>query len=102
MCGKDLVPYNLPSVSVRPKVTVVHFEGVDDVDAAASMSGHELLLPVAALPTLNGLQFYYHEVIGFELSTKPTAPWGTSTPLWTCLGTPCSNRSGKEKRACSR
>lgn len=62
-----LVPYALNMVSVRPKMTVFHFEGVDDVDAAAAMSGHELLLPSSSLPDLDGLKFYYHEVVGYQL-----------------------------------
>ena len=65
--GGALVPYSLTMVSVRPKVTVFHFEGADDVEAASAMSGHDLLLPAADLPPLTGLRFYYHEVIGFEL-----------------------------------
>lgn len=93
-----LVPYNLSSVSVRPKVTVVHFEGVDDVDAAASMSGHELLLPVAALPALNGLQFYYHEVIGFELIDQTHGTLGHIDSIMDLPGNPLfkSVREGKE------
>jgi 16S rRNA processing protein RimM len=63
-----LVPYALNMVSVRPKMTVFHFDGVEDVASAAAMSGHELLLPSSALPDLDGLKFYYHEVVGFELT----------------------------------
>lgn len=62
-----LVPYSLTMVSVRPKMTVFHFEGIDDVEGATAMSGHELLLPSSALPALDGLRFYYHEVVGFDL-----------------------------------
>ena len=83
-----LVPYALSSVSVRPKVTVVHFEGVDDVDAAAAMSGHELLLPTAALPKLTGLQFYYHEVIGFSLEDVTRGDLGTIENVLDLPGNP--------------
>ena len=93
-----LVPYALSSVSVRPKVTVVHFEGVDDVDAAASMSGHDLLLPAAVLPQLKGLQFYYHEVIGFELVDETRGSLGFIDQVLDLPGNPLfkSTRDGVE------
>ena len=93
-----LVPYPLTSVSVRPKVTVVHFEGVDDVDAAMAMSGHDLLLPSAALPELKGLQFYYHEVIGFELTDVARGSLGTIEQILDLPGNPLfkSVRDGVE------
>ena len=93
-----LVPYSLSSVSVRPKVTVVHFEGVDDVEAAAAMSGHELLLPTAALPKLGGLQFYYHEVVGFELVDLTRGSLGTIEQILDLPGNPLfkSIRHGTE------
>lgn len=73
----SLVPYPLTMVSVRPKVTVFHFEGTEDVEGAAAMSGHDLLLPTASLPALTGLKFYYHEVIGFELLDIHSGTLGT-------------------------
>lgn len=93
-----LIPYAVASVSVRPKVTVVHFEGVDDVDAATSMSGHELLLPTAALPALTGLQFYYHEVIGFALEDVTHGDLGTIENVLDLPGNPLfkSVLNGKE------
>ena len=45
-----LVPYSILSMSIRPKSTVVRFEGIEDVDAAQTMSGHRLLLPDSVLP----------------------------------------------------
>ena len=93
-----LVPYPLTSVSVRPKVTVIHFEGVDDVESATAMSGHDLLLPEAVLPELKGLQFYYHEVIGFELIDVTKGSLGTIEQILDLPGNPLfkSNRHGVE------
>lgn len=83
-----LVPYVLTMVSIRPKVTVVHFEGVDDVAGAESMSGHELLLPLAALPKLEGNQFYYHEVIGYDLLDAERGPLGSIVKVLDLPGNP--------------
>ena len=84
----SMVPYPLTMVSVRPKVTVFHFEGTDDVESAAAMSGHDLLLPAATLPALSGLKFYYHEVIGFELTDVNSGPLGTIQQILDLPGNP--------------
>lgn len=93
-----MVPYSLTMVSVRPKVTVFHFEGTDDVEGAAAMSGHDLLLPVASLPPLSGLKFYYHEVIGFELVDVQSGTLGTIQQVLDLPGNPLfkSVRDGVE------
>ena len=83
-----LVPYSINSISIRPKTTVVQFDGVDDVDAAAALSGHRLLLPVAALPQLTGLQFYYHEVVGFALIDQRYGPLGDIATVMELPGNP--------------
>ena len=93
-----MVPYSLTMVSVRPKVTVFHFEGTDDVEGAAAMSGHDLLLPIAFLPPLSGLKFYYHEVIGFELIDVQSGTLGTIEQILDLPGNPLfkSVRDGVE------
>lgn len=64
-----LVPYTISWIAIRPKSTVIHFEGVDSADAVAAMVECTLHLPVDMLPPLRGLQFYFHEVLGFSLFT---------------------------------
>ena len=77
---------------------MVHFEGVDDVDGATAMSGHDLLLPLSVLPKLEGLQFYYHEVIGFELVDVARGSLGTIEQILDLPGNPLfkSIRDGAE------
>jgi 16S rRNA processing protein RimM len=62
------------------------------------MSGHDLLLPAAALPELRGLQFYYHEVIGFELVDVTRGSLGTIQQILDLPSNPLfkSNRQGVE------
>lgn len=83
-----LVPYSILSISIRPKSTVVKFEGVDDVDAAQAMAGATLMLPAAALPPLEGLKFYYHEVVGFALVDRQFGPLGTILTVMDLPGNP--------------
>ncbi len=93
-----LVPYAILSISIRPKSTVVQFEGIDDVAAAQSMSGHRLLLPASALPPLDGLKFYYHEVIGFALDDVLYGSLGTIAKVLDLPGNPLfkTEKQGKE------
>ncbi len=83
-----LVPYTIQSIAIRPKTTVVQFDGVDDVDAATALSGHRLLLPVAALPPLSGLKFYYHEVVGFAVEDRRYGSLGEITTVMDLPGNP--------------
>ncbi|MBL6646029.1 MAG: 16S rRNA processing protein RimM [Flavobacteriales bacterium] len=83
-----LVPYTITSISIRPKSTVVTFEGVDDIEGAQAISGHRLLLPMAALPPLDGLRFYYHEVVGFALIDQTFGPLGDIITVLDLPGNP--------------
>lgn len=83
-----LVPYAIQSISIRPKSTVVTLEGVDDIEAAQSIAGSTLLLPLAALPPLKGLKFYYHEVVGFALVDDQFGALGTITTVLDLPGNP--------------
>ncbi|MDA8695354.1 ribosome maturation factor RimM [Flavobacteriales bacterium] len=91
-----LVPYTIESIAIRPKTTVVQFHGVDDIEAATALSGHRLLLPVAALPTLTGLKFYYHEVVGFALEDERFGSLGTILTVMDLPGNPLFKTELKE------
>lgn len=93
-----LVPYGLNSVSIRPKSTVVQFEGISTLEEAQAMSGHRLLLPLSVLPPLDGLRFYYHEVIGFELIDSQFGSLGTIKDVMDLPGNPLfkTDRNGTE------
>ena len=93
-----LVPYGIHSVSIRPKSTVVQFDGISTLEEAEAMSGHRLLLPLSVLPPLDGLKFYYHEVIGFELIDSVCGSLGTIKDVIDLPGNPLfkTERDGKE------
>lgn len=52
---------------------------VEEMDAAQvqSLVGHELYLPLAMLPRLDGNRFYYHEVVGFRVVDSTHGDIGT-------------------------
>lgn len=62
-----LVPFFFESYVNEDKGFVrVHIEGVDSEIEADRLVGSELWLPLSFLPELEGTDFYYHEVVGFE------------------------------------
>ena len=64
---QKLVPFFISTIAIRKNKAVVKFDDVDDVDAANTLKGCLLYLPLDQLPQLRGDQFYYHEVVDFEV-----------------------------------
>jgi 16S rRNA processing protein RimM len=83
-----LVPYSILSISIRPKSTVVRFDGIDDVESAQALAGSTLKLPLSVLPPLDGLRFYYHEVIGFALTDVNFGSLGSILQVMDLPGNP--------------
>ncbi len=63
-----LVPYFLDHFVLQPNHrALTKFEGFDTVDEAASLVGSALYLPIQDLPELQEDQYYFHELIGFNV-----------------------------------
>lgn len=56
---------------------LLQIEGVSDRTQAEELKGAVLCLPESLLPQLNDYQFFYHEVIGFDLEDKHLGVVGT-------------------------
>lgn len=65
--GQMLVPFFIDRIEVRGQKAVIKFEDIESADDADALSGSQLYLPLDVLPTLEEHQFYYHEVIGFDV-----------------------------------
>jgi len=66
--NKVLVPFFIKNSSLHKNDFLrVQFEDVDTEEEADSIMNCEVYLPLTMLPKLTGNQFYYHEVIGFEI-----------------------------------
>jgi 16S rRNA processing protein RimM len=65
--GQELVPYFIEDIQIKSNLNLIQFEGIDSVDKAKHMVGKKLFLPVSFLPKLKDNQFYYHEIIGFQV-----------------------------------
>lgn len=68
--GQQLVPFFIESIAVRGDKAIVAFEEVETVESARALKGATLHLPLDQLPELEGDQFYYHDLVGFQLEDK--------------------------------
>ena len=69
--GKNLVPFFIVKSQLhKSSLLRVRFEDVQDEPSAERLLGKGVFLPLSQLPELSGNQFYYHEVIGFQLMDK--------------------------------
>lgn len=68
---KNLVPFFIEKSSLqRSELLRIKFEDVEDEADADDLLKCELYLPLSKLPKLKDDQFYYHEIIGFEVIDK--------------------------------
>ena len=92
--NKNLVPFFIENSSLHKNDFLrVQFEDVDTEEEADSIMNCEVYLPLSMLPKLTGNQFYYHEVVGFEIEDKRLGIFGkivsindtTAQPLFEVL-----------------
>ena len=75
--NKNLVPFFIENSSLHKNDFLrVHFEDVDTEEEADSILNCAVYLPLSMLPKLEGNQFYFHEVIGFEIEDKRLGVFG--------------------------
>ncbi|ELR71370.1 16S rRNA processing protein RimM [Fulvivirga imtechensis AK7] len=62
-----LVPFFVDSLILKGNKAIVRFEDVNTVDGAEELKGKRLYLPLSNLPQLDEGQFYFHEIIGYQV-----------------------------------
>jgi 16S rRNA processing protein RimM len=67
----ELVPFVIRQIQFKDgKTAFVKLEDISKIDEATALIGCELYLPLSFLPKLTGKEFYFHEVIGFDVQDK--------------------------------
>ncbi len=97
--NKSLVPFFIENIQVRNRnQAIVKFEGIDTEADASKMINFQLYLPAEELPQLNGSQFYYHEITGFNVIDTNHGAIGTVTEVLDYSNNPLLqlNFNGKE------
>ncbi len=76
--GGELIPFAIQSLQYKSgKTFFALLEEVDSEEQAIALVGSSLYLPLSFLPKLEGNQFYYHEIIGFNVVDQGKGPIGT-------------------------
>lgn len=66
----ELIPFFIESISIQGNKALTAFEEVEDVDQASALIGLKVWLPLSALPPLEEGQFYFHEIVDFEVEDE--------------------------------
>ena len=75
--GGNLVPFFIKKSSLSKRTLLrVHFEDVNSEEEADFILKSAIYLPLNLLPKLEGNQFYFHEVIGFDVVDAHHGPIG--------------------------
>ena len=72
----NLIPYFIQDQTFNSNKVIVTFEELT-ADEAQALAGHDIYLPLSMLPKLEGNQFYFHEVTGWEVIDEDKGPIGT-------------------------
>jgi len=67
--------------AVHGRSVIAKLSGVDDRDAATQLTGTEVAVPRAALPTNEGREYYWSDLIGLRVTNLQGVPLGQVTKL---------------------
>jgi 16S rRNA processing protein RimM len=63
-----IVPYRVSNLRLKHGMDAsIQLDQVNTIDKADFLKGSSVFLPLTHLPALEGNNFYYHEIIGYEL-----------------------------------
>ena len=62
-----MIPFFISHLQISGKKGILHLRDINSKDQADELKSCTLLLPLDLLPKLEDGQFYYHEIIGYEI-----------------------------------
>ncbi len=63
----NLVPFFIDDIRIQGNKAIVQFEDINSTDEAEAIKGCAAFLPLEFLPQLEDGQFYFHQVIDFDV-----------------------------------
>jgi len=73
----QLVPFFVEEIKIREEKMLAKFEGIDDPEEAMKLRGCTVYLPLDKLPKLKEGQYYFHQIIGYEVIDSEKGNIGT-------------------------
>ena len=71
LTGQKLTPFFVAQFrAIGPNLAILAFRDIVSREMAESLSGSGMYLPTDQLPDLEDGQFYYHDVIGYQVSDQ--------------------------------
>jgi 16S rRNA processing protein RimM len=80
--GTHSESYTLDQAKPHKRIVLLKLKGVDRIEAAEQLVGHELSVPEDALRPLGDDEYYYLDVIGFDVYDTKTNYLGKVTRVW--------------------
>jgi len=78
----QLVPFLVEKLEVNGSRAIAKFKDVNTEEDAEKLRGVKVYLPLALLPTLTDNQFYFHEIVGFQVHDSVQGALGTVTTTY--------------------
>ena len=96
--GNELQEYKVTKSSVVSTSAIVHLEGTESMNDAELLLKKQIYLPLSELPKLKGKQFYFHEIIGFEVQDDNEGVLGLLTEVYDLTQHPVGEVQWKEHK----
>ncbi|MEQ9439713.1 MAG: ribosome maturation factor RimM [Cyclobacteriaceae bacterium] len=81
-----LIPFFIDTIDIQAKRALVKFEDIDSIEQAQELIKANLYLPLDTLPELEEDQYYFHEIIGFQVVDKQLGALGTVKDVYAGSG----------------
>lgn len=93
-----LKEFSVKKTSVVEKHAIVHLEGIEDMTTAEQYLKKRIFMPLSFLPKLQGKQFYFHEIIGFEVEDAQEGKLGKLTEVYDLTQHPVAEVAWQDKK----
>jgi len=80
--SQQLIPFNIEAVSIHGQKAIIKFEDINSIEEAEDLKSASLYLPLDQLPELKHDQFYFHEILGFQVVDANLGKLGTVKDIY--------------------
>lgn len=78
-----LIPFFIETIDIQAQRALVKFEDIDSIEQAQEVVKASLYLPLDALPDLGEGNYYFHEIVGFQVVDQERGELGTVKDVYT-------------------